>query len=113
MNNIHALFQPSSLPPKPTHLNAAHTYVVPSIQYGLIGAKMDEIIYHSLLENMRTNFYDTTLTTGYMNYPLSVLKLLNNFESNLELITSTPFANSFFTDKKWGAMIPRFYTAVY
>lgn len=48
-----------------------------------------------------------------MNYPLSTIKQFNSFETHIELLTSTPVANSFYSDKSAGGLIPRFYSAVF
>lgn len=125
LHDISTIFQPSSLPAiktieeeenekkKSFNYNNTRTYVLPTIQYGIIGARLDEMIYHDLLSKISMKFYEITSATAYMNYPLSTLRQFNGFETHIELLTSTPIANSFYSDKSAGGFIPRFYSAVY
>lgn len=87
-------------------------YVFPSFQNKGIEILDDEDLLHGLLNKIKENqssINKVVISTGYFNPPKNLSTLLVELGLDIDIITSSPEANSFFNAKGIKKYVPYFY----
>ena len=81
--------------------------IFPSLQFTTIKQNDDKEILESLLTNV--NFTKLIFSTGYLNLPNFLSKIFTKAPYNIDILTSSPRANSFYQGGFIKKYIPYFY----
>lgn len=92
-------------------INSFDTFLVPKLQMATYGIKDDTIMLQTLFHNFqsRTN-WSFKLCSGYLNFSDTMTKSLVTCSNRIEILTSSPQANGFFSSTGVSRYIPSAYT---
>ncbi|KAJ3174914.1 CDP-diacylglycerol--glycerol-3-phosphate 3-phosphatidyltransferase [Geranomyces variabilis] len=106
--------QESKLPPASGDASA-ETYVAPVLHMAQLGIRQEDKLLARIFETItpataNDRPWTVALSSGYLNFPPSILSLLPRSRASLAVLTAAPEANGFFGSKGVSRHLPAAYT---
>ncbi|KAJ3160419.1 CDP-diacylglycerol--glycerol-3-phosphate 3-phosphatidyltransferase [Geranomyces michiganensis] len=98
--------------------SSAETYVAPVLHMAQLGVRQEDALLARIFEiitptpstDMSKRSWTVALSSGYLNFPPSILSLLPRSRASLAVLTAAPEANGFFGSKGVSRHLPAAYT---
>ena len=83
-------------------------YILPLVQSGDFGIRMDEVFTNSLIESAPPNS-EIALAVGYFNLTQNYQRTMLKSKTDFKIMTASPLANGFYGSKGFSRHIPDIY----